>query len=82
MIGLSILSGSHLELIPASSTTLREAGIDVPVVVGGIIPEADVAPLRPPASPRSTRRRTSSIARIMRDIVALVAERNGVGAAA
>ena len=44
MIGLSILSGSHRELIPAVLEALREAGVeDVPVVVGGIIPEADAA---------------------------------------
>ncbi len=41
-VGLSILSGSHLELIPVVLDGLRAAGLgDVPVVVGGIIPEAD-----------------------------------------
>ena len=44
VIGLSILSGSHRELIPAVLEALRDAGVgDVPVVVGGIIPEADAA---------------------------------------
>ena len=43
VIGLSILSGSHLELIPSVLDALREAGAgEVPVVVGGIIPDADV----------------------------------------
>src|SRR5205085_1092783 len=47
VIGLSILSGSHRELIPSVLDAMREAGIeDVPVVVGGIIPEADAAELR------------------------------------
>ena len=46
VIGLSILSGSHRELIPAVIDALREAGVQAPVVVGGIIPEQDVAPLR------------------------------------
>jgi (2R)-ethylmalonyl-CoA mutase len=42
VVGLSILSGSHLELVPMVLDGLREAGLaDVPVVVGGIIPEAD-----------------------------------------
>jgi len=42
VVGLSILSGSHLELVPAVLDGLREAGLgEVPVVVGGIIPEAD-----------------------------------------
>ncbi len=41
-VGLSILSGSHMELVPAVLDGLREAGLDdVPVVVGGIIPESD-----------------------------------------
>src|SRR5690349_12490195 len=41
-VGLSILSGSHMELVPAVLDLMREAGIgDVPVIVGGIIPTAD-----------------------------------------
>jgi (2R)-ethylmalonyl-CoA mutase len=41
-VGLSILSGSHMELVPAVLVGLEEAGIgDVPVVVGGIIPDSD-----------------------------------------
>jgi (2R)-ethylmalonyl-CoA mutase len=41
-VGLSILSGSHMELVPAVLVALEEAGIgDVPVVVGGIIPDSD-----------------------------------------
>ena len=45
VIGLSILSGSHLELVPQVLDGLRGAGVDAPVVVGGIIPETDRAPL-------------------------------------
>ena len=41
IIGLSILSGSHLELVPEVVRLVREAGLDCPVVVGGIIPEDD-----------------------------------------
>ena len=40
-VGLSILSGSHLELVPDTVKALRENGCDAPVVVGGIIPEDD-----------------------------------------
>ncbi|MBZ5734245.1 protein meaA [Nocardioides sp. TRM66260-LWL] len=41
-VGLSILSGSHMELVPAILEGLREAGLsDVPVIVGGIIPDSD-----------------------------------------
>ncbi|MGB5812689.1 MAG: protein meaA [Polyangiales bacterium] len=47
LIGLSILSGSHLALVPEVVDRLRDAGLsDVPVVVGGIIPEADAERLR------------------------------------
>jgi ethylmalonyl-CoA mutase len=41
VVGLSILSGSHLELVPQVIALLRGEGVDVPVVVGGIIPEED-----------------------------------------
>jgi ethylmalonyl-CoA mutase len=45
-VGLSILSGSHMELVPAVLVGLEEAGIgDVPVVVGGIIPDSDARKL-------------------------------------
>jgi (2R)-ethylmalonyl-CoA mutase len=45
-IGLSILSGSHMELVPAVLAGLREAGLsDVPVIVGGIIPASDARAL-------------------------------------
>jgi ethylmalonyl-CoA mutase len=41
-VGLSILSGSHMELVPDVLDGLRDAGLgDVPVIVGGIIPESD-----------------------------------------
>jgi (2R)-ethylmalonyl-CoA mutase len=41
VVGLSILSGSHLELVPETVRLLRELGVDAPVVVGGIIPDED-----------------------------------------
>jgi (2R)-ethylmalonyl-CoA mutase len=45
-VGLSILSGSHMELVPAVLVGLEEAGAgDIPVVVGGIIPDADARKL-------------------------------------
>jgi (2R)-ethylmalonyl-CoA mutase len=81
VIGLSILSGSHRELIPAVIDGLEEAGVDAPVVVGGIIPEADVAPLKEAGVAAVYTPKDFDLTRIMRDIVALVAERNGVAAA-
>ena len=46
VVGLSILSGSHLELIPETVRLLREHEVDAPVVIGGIIPAADAERLR------------------------------------
>jgi ethylmalonyl-CoA mutase len=46
VVGLSILSGSHLELVPETIRLLRELDVDAPVVVGGIIPEADQITLK------------------------------------
>ena len=72
VIGLSILSGSHRELIPAVIDALREAGVSAPVVVGGIIPEQDVAALREAGVAAVYTPKDFDITRIMRDIVALV----------
>ena len=59
-VGLSILSGSHMELVPDLLDGLREQGIeDVPVVVGGIVPSADAAGSRRSGSPRCSPPRTS-----------------------
>jgi (2R)-ethylmalonyl-CoA mutase len=82
VVGLSILSGSHRELIPLVVEELREAGVDAPVVVGGIIPEADVAPLREAGVAAVYTPKDFHLSRIMRDIVELVAERHGLTAAA
>jgi len=41
LVGLSVLSGSHRTLVPETLELLRANGVDAPVVVGGIIPEAD-----------------------------------------
>jgi (2R)-ethylmalonyl-CoA mutase len=47
VIGLSILSGSHMEAVPAVLAGLKAAGAgDIPVIVGGIIPDSDAAKLK------------------------------------
>jgi (2R)-ethylmalonyl-CoA mutase len=46
LIGLSILSGSHLQLVPEVIERLRAEGVEAPIVVGGIVPEHDAARLR------------------------------------
>jgi len=81
VIGLSILSGSHRELIPLVIEGLSDAGVDAPVVLGGIIPEADAGPLLQAGVAAVYTPKDFDLTRIMRDIVALVAQRNGVGAA-
>ncbi len=75
VIGLSILSGSHRELIPAVLAELREAGIaEVPVVVGGIIPEADAAWLRESGVAAVYTPKDWNLNQMMRDIVSLAGE--------
>jgi (2R)-ethylmalonyl-CoA mutase len=78
VIGLSILSGSHLELIPDVIAALD--GADIPVVVGGIIPDADVPALKAAGVAAVYTPKDFELDRIMRDIVALVAARNSVTA--
>jgi (2R)-ethylmalonyl-CoA mutase len=81
VVGLSILSGSHRELIPSVLDALRDAGAsEVPVVVGGIIPEADAAWLRETGVAAVYTPKDWDLRRMIRDIVALVAERNGIDA--
>ncbi len=77
VIGLSILSGSHRELIPAVLDALREAGVSAPVVVGGIIPEQDVSPLKQAGVAAVYTPKDFDLTRIIADVVDLVAERNG-----
>jgi (2R)-ethylmalonyl-CoA mutase len=82
VVGLSILSGSHRELIPSVMAGLREAGVEAPVVVGGIIPEADVPALREAGVSAVYTPKDFDLNRIMRDIVELVAEHHGAAARA
>ncbi|WP_445151432.1 methylmalonyl-CoA mutase family protein [Baekduia sp. Peel2402] len=80
VIGLSILSGSHRELIPDVVNALRERGVDAPVVVGGIIPTADVQPLKDAGVAAVYTPKDFDLGQIMRDIVALVAEKHAAAA--
>ncbi|MBV9798510.1 MAG: protein meaA [Solirubrobacterales bacterium] len=83
VVGLSILSGSHRDLIPAVLEALHHAGAgDVPVVVGGIIPEADAARLREAGVAAVYTPKDWDLNQMMRDIIALVAQQGGVDTAA
>jgi ethylmalonyl-CoA mutase len=80
VVGLSILSGSHAELIPDVLRELEEAGVDVPIVVGGIIPPADERALKDAGVARVYTPKDFEVNRIMGDIVDLVAERHAAAA--
>jgi (2R)-ethylmalonyl-CoA mutase len=82
-IGLSIHSGSHLTLIPRVTALLRERGLsNVPVVVGGIIPEADQETLRRHGVARVYTPGLATLTQIIADIVDLVAEHRSRAAGA
>ena len=74
VIGLSILSGSHLQLVPDVLRHLQEMGVDTPVVVGGIIPEDDRPRLSDLGVARVYTPKDFEIAKIMRDIADLAVE--------
>jgi (2R)-ethylmalonyl-CoA mutase len=75
VVGLSILSGSHLELVPEVVRLLRAEDVDVPVVVGGILPAPDVQRLREAGVDGVYTPKDFDINRIMAEIVELIAER-------
>ena len=72
VVGLSILSGSHLPLVTEVMDRMRAEGLeDIPVVVGGIIPDADAATLRAAGVARVYTPKDFELNRIMLDIVSL-----------
>ena len=74
VIGLSILSGSHLQLVPDVIEHLRAMDVDIPVVVGGIIPEDDRPRLADLGVARVYTPKDFQIAKIMQDIAELAVE--------
>ncbi|MEZ5079040.1 MAG: protein meaA [Solirubrobacterales bacterium] len=82
VVGLSILSGSHLELIPEVVRLLADEGLEVPVVVGGIIPATDAERLRAAGVAGVYTPKDFDVNRIMGEIVELVADRSSAAAAA
>jgi (2R)-ethylmalonyl-CoA mutase len=71
IIGLSILSGSHLELVPTIVRLLRDEGVDAPVIDGGIIPEADRPVLTAAGVAAIYTPKNFQLAKIMSDIADL-----------
>lgn len=74
VIGLSILSGSHLDLVPEVVAQLRKLKVDAPVIVGGIIPESDQARLKKIGITAIYTPKDFDIARIMRDIAEITVQ--------
>ncbi|WP_166417024.1 protein meaA [Cochlodiniinecator piscidefendens] len=73
VVGLSILSGSHIPLLEELMQRMEEAGLsDVPVVAGGIIPEEDAARLRALGVAKVYTPKDFELNKIMFDLVALV----------
>jgi (2R)-ethylmalonyl-CoA mutase len=72
LVGLSVLSGSHLELVPPIVAALRAGGSRAPVVVGGIIPEPDAKKLEAAGVARVFTPKDYELVAIMRELVALV----------
>ncbi|WP_090859479.1 protein meaA [Nocardioides lianchengensis] len=78
-VGLSILSGSHMELVPAVLDGLRAAGLDdVPVIVGGIIPDSDARRLREAGVAAVYTPKDFGLTEIMGGIVDVIRRANGL----
>ena len=75
VIGLSILSGSHMPLVAEVMDGLRQAKLDIPVVIGGIIPDADTQALKDLGIAAIYTPKDFDLNRIMADIVTLAEPR-------
>jgi len=71
LVGISILSGSHLELVPDVVRRIRAEGVDAPVIVGGIIPEEDQPALEAAGVARVYTPKDYELGRIMEDLATL-----------
>jgi len=72
IVGISILSGSHLALVPRVLEGLREAGVEAKVVVGGIVPDEDAVTLRAAGVTAIYTPKDYSFAAIMSDLLGIV----------
>jgi (2R)-ethylmalonyl-CoA mutase len=79
VVGLSILSGSHLEVVPAVVEALKAAGAgDIPVIVGGIVPPEDEKILLSKGIARVFTPKDYELTEIMSGIVDLIRETHGL----
>jgi len=81
MVGLSILSGSHVPLVREVMEKLRSEGLNVPVVVGGIIPPEDEALLKKSGVAAVFTPKDYEVNRILTDLVKIVEQAAGKNAA-
>ena len=77
VVGLSVLSGSHLPLVEDVVERMKRAGLDVPVVVGGIIPPEDAAELEKAGVAAVYTPKDFELNRIMSDVVRIVERAKG-----
>lgn len=78
VIGLSILSGSHIPLVKDVAARMKEAGMTMPLVVGGIIPPEDAEALEKSGVAAVYTPKDFELNRIMSDVVRIVEQANGV----
>jgi (2R)-ethylmalonyl-CoA mutase len=78
VIGLSVLSGSHLPLVEDVVDRMKQAGLDVPVIVGGIIPPEDAAELERAGVAAVYTPKDFELNRIMSDVVRIVERSKGM----
>ncbi len=71
IMGLSILSGSHVPLVEETMARIKAEGLDIPVIVGGIIPDADAETLRALGIARVYTPKDFDLNQIMRDVISL-----------
>jgi ethylmalonyl-CoA mutase len=79
VVGLSVLSGSHLSVVPEVLDGLRAAGLtDVPLVVGGIVPDADAARLRERGVARVFTPKDFQLTQVLDQVVDAIREAHGL----
>lgn len=71
IMGLSILSGSHVPLVKETMARMKAEGLDIPVIVGGIIPDEDAKTLRALGIARVYTPKDFDLNQIMRDVISL-----------
>lgn len=78
VIGLSVLSGSHMPLVEDVVGRMKKEGLDIPVVVGGIIPPEDAAELEKAGVAAVYTPKDFELNRIMGDLVRIVERKNSL----